>query len=262
MASTTSDWFVDSIGGYHKLSYCDSASAFFKGNYYGAYASTCDTTAITDSWKIYKPANLKYTSYNVKTSAFGAEWYDLSTYKATITSVMNQTAQQWYTYQCDERLRRRSKTPEERLREIIQSRQGPLIITSRQSIQPATDIREVRARQTLRRIIGDEEMRDYLKNGFVSVQAKSGLVYQIYPSHGITKVYSQGQMTERLCVVLKGDFPPTDSLIMRYLLIVNDEQDFRRLAIRHQIMTPKPKAVAKPDQRSLTEIYSKLKMVG
>lgn len=148
--------------------------------------------------------------------------------------------------------------PEDRLRDIIRDRQAPYVITSRKHLQPPRDIREVRARETLCRVLGEQKFRSFLKNGFVSVKAKSGLVYQIFPGHDITKVYKDGELTERLCVVLKGSFPPTDSLIMRYLLILNDERDFRKHAIKHGVHQP---SVPKPvDQRPLTEIFKELKV--
>lgn len=152
----------------------------------------------------------------------------------------------------------RLQTPQERLRGIIQTRQGPAIHISRKAIAPAKDVREIRARETLHRVLGEEKFQRFLKDGFVSVRAKSGLIYQIFPGHGITTVYRDGEPTERLCVVLKGDFPPTDSLIMRYLIILNDENRFRGYAVKHQLLTraaaPKP-----ADQRSLVEIFQQLK---
>ena len=120
------------------------------------------------------------------------------------------------------------------------------------------DIREQRARETLKRVVGDIKFSNFLRNGFISVKAKSGLIYQIFPGHGITSIYDQGKMTERLCVVLQGDFPPTDSLIMRYLLILNNEQQFRSLAIKHSVHS-QPIAIAKQEVKSLSEIYKDLK---
>jgi len=150
--------------------------------------------------------------------------------------------------------------PGERLREIIQARQAPMIITSRNPILTPKDEREIRARETLFRVIGADKFQKFLKDGFISVRAKSGLVYQIFPGHGVTAVYRDGEQVERLCVVLRGDFPPTDSLIMRYLIILNDEARFRSYAIKHQIITKKPQIVA--DERSLTEIFRELKKVA
>ena len=147
------------------------------------------------------------------------------------------------------------------MREIIQARHAPLILTSRKPILTPQDEREIRARETLLRVIGEDKFQKFLKDGFVSVRAKSGLVYQIFPGHGITAVYKDGDQIERLCVVLKGDFPPTDSLIMRYLIILNDEARFRSYAIKHQIITKKPQIVT-DDERSLTEIFRELKKVA
>lgn len=121
-------------------------------------------------------------------------------------------------------------TPADRLKAIMAARIAPAIHLRRQPIVSLGDVREQRARETLRRVIGEDRFRRFLASGFVSVRAKSGMVYQIHPGHGLTKVYRDGKMIEQLCVVLSGNFPPTDSIIMRYLLILNDEVFFRSKA--------------------------------
>jgi hypothetical protein len=150
--------------------------------------------------------------------------------------------------------------PASRLRQMIASRQAPMIITSknRNPLRVAADIREERARETLRRVLGESKYRNYVSNGFVSVKAKSGLVYQIFPGHGVSCIFDRGKMVERLCVVLKGDFPPTDSLIMRYLMILNNEQQFRGYGIPHSV-SQVPRQTPKIDQRPLTEIFAEIK---
>jgi hypothetical protein len=157
-----------------------------------------------------------------------------------------------------------SRTPGQRLREIIQNRQAPAFIgyKSRKAISPTKNVKEICARETLRKILGENDYRTFLRNGFVSVRPKSGLVYQIFPSHNITNVYQDGVKIERLCVVLKGDFPPTDSLIMRYLLILNDEQGFRKLAIQHHVVADHKPRENVVKNESLPTIYRRLKLVG
>ena len=152
----------------------------------------------------------------------------------------------------------REKSPEERIREILASRQGPHIITSktRQALHVPTDIREGAGTGNFKRrvIVGEQKFRNFLKTGFVSVKAKSGLVYQIFPGHGVTAVYDQGQMVDRLCVVLTGNFPPTDSLIMRYIMILNNEQQFRGLAIKHGVTQRQIAVPNQVDMRPLPQI--------
>lgn len=153
----------------------------------------------------------------------------------------------------------------DRFSQIIQDRCAPNINvrqnTKRKPLPIPADIREQRARQTLRRVIGDQKYLSFIKHGFISVKARSGLVYQIFTGHGITHVFNQGTLAERLCVILQGNFPPTDSLIMRYLLILNNEQQFRSLAIKHSISGHERShqingpAVVKP----LAEIFKELK---
>lgn len=156
----------------------------------------------------------------------------------------------------------RVKTPQERLREMIQSRQAPAIHCSRRALNPVVNIEEMRARDMLRRVIGSDKFRDFMRNGFVSVQAKSGKMYQIFPGQDITNVFLNGEKIERLCVVLRGKFPPTDSLIMRYLLILNDEQDFRSYAIQHKVYPSAMVRVTLPAEplKSLPELFRGLKV--
>lgn len=152
------------------------------------------------------------------------------------------------------------KTPAQRLREILDSRMAPNVLSSCKPLGYTKDIRELRARETLQRVLGEEKFRDFVRRGSVSVRAKSGLVYQIFPGHDFTKVYDRGKMVDQLCVVLNGDFPPTDSLIMRYLMILNNEKQFRGYAVKHGVYSaPLP---AEPDQRSLVEIFKEFKKVA
>ena len=152
------------------------------------------------------------------------------------------------------------KTPQEKLREVMQARHAPMILTSRKSLIEPEDVREIRARETLRRILGDQKFQRFLKDGFISVHAKSGKVYQIFPAHNFTKVYFQGKQVESLCVVLKGNFPPTDSLIMRYLIILNDEERFRGYAKKHSFTEKRAKELI-TDERTLTEIFKEMKSI-
>lgn len=122
----------------------------------------------------------------------------------------------------------------DRLREILKLRQSPTIISPRKAMKPVSDVREVRARETLRRVLGADLYRGFLKNGFVSVKGKSGRVYQIFPGQDFTRVFENGKALEELCVVLNEQYPPTDSLLMRYVILLNDEDKFRSLANRHR----------------------------
>lgn len=151
-------------------------------------------------------------------------------------------------------------SPGDRLRKIIQARMAPRFHRRRRSLSTAMDIRERRARQTLRRVIGDQAFRKFMRDGFITVVPKSGLTYKIRPGHGMTQVYDRGIMVDLLCVVLQGDFPPTDSLLMRYLLILNDEGEFCKYAVKHAVSSPIPVPAVFPMEESkpLTEEWAKL----
>jgi hypothetical protein len=138
-----------------------------------------------------------------------------------------------------------------RLREVIRNRSFPgiHIKPSRTPLFAECDGRELRARETLRRVIGEERWCRFIKNGFISIRGKSGKFYQIFPGHGFTRVYENGVLVNRLCVVLRGNFPDTDSLITRFLMILNDEDDFWQRAVKHG--TGAPRVHATGDGRAL-----------
>lgn len=150
--------------------------------------------------------------------------------------------------------------PGERMRQMIRDRMSPAIRV-RKMMPMKIDEREVRARQTLRRIIGEQAFRKFIRDGFITVVPKSGLTYRIFSGHGMTQVYDRGIMVDRLCVVLQGQFPPTDSLIMRYLLILNDEGEFSKYAVKHQVLQNKRKLVFPAQEvQPLVEAWAKLKV--
>lgn len=149
--------------------------------------------------------------------------------------------------------------PRDRIRKIIASRCAPAFHCKRRSAPLPEDQRETRARETLRRVVGERRYRDFLRSGFVSLKAASGLTYQVFPGGAFTKVYDQGKLVDRLCVVLEGRFPPTDSIIMRYLLLANDEQLFRRKAIKQGAWMDTPTTEQPADTRPLTDLYREMK---
>lgn len=150
-------------------------------------------------------------------------------------------------------------SPDRKLREMIQARQAPLILGTRRPVPQRIDERERRARDTLRRLVGEAQYRRFLAHGFITARGKSGKIYQIRPGYGMTAVYSStGKPIEKLCVVLRGNFPPTDQLITRFLMILNDEEHFRSLAnmSTHFAVRTVPK---QSDWRPLPEIFAALK---
>lgn len=132
--------------------------------------------------------------------------------------------------------------PKERLRELLRERRGPGVIIKSRISHPA-DIREVRARQTLRMIVGDKEYRRFLKRGFVLAKNNtSGRVYQIFPNHEFIRVYENSKLICQLCIYLKGDFTLSDTVITKYLLALNDEDRLWRSANRHAAPLHRPPA--------------------
>lgn len=154
-------------------------------------------------------------------------------------------------------------TPSDRMRQMIRDRMAPAIHRGRKRnpMSIAMDIREERARQTVRRIIGEQAYKKFIRDGFITVVPKSGLTYRIFPGHGMTEVYDRGIMVDKLCVVLQGNFPPTDSLLMRYLLILNDEGEFSKYAVKHYVSQSSKLVFPTPEEvKPLTEAWAKLKV--
>ena len=211
----------------------------------GAFCTDCTNNG-TDDWAV---TNYKY-NWDACTGAVDVE----VVYRASSANCVS-----WPSFLP------KQLTPEERIREIIASRQAPRVFVRgdyRKALPHTNDIRELRARETLHRVIGDEKYQRLIRDGFVSVRGKDGLFYQIFPGHGITCVFNNGQMVERLCVVLQGNFPPTDSIIMRYLMLLNNPVQFRSFAIKHSVIQRQRPALVMPDGKSLPEIYAELKKIA
>jgi len=150
--------------------------------------------------------------------------------------------------------------PAEHLKQIIEARQGPAVHIRPSRYYNPADEREIRARETLRRVIGERNYRYFLKTGCVNVRGgKSGMMYRIYKGH-MVDAYKDGVLVERLCVYLKGDFPPADEIITKFLMVINNEDQFRAIAnISRGSGRRQPAAQVKQDTRSLPEIFRELK---
>ena len=122
-------------------------------------------------------------------------------------------------------------TKEERIRQQLRQKLAPQILVRRFGVGRTSRDPEKRAREALRAIIGDQRFRRYLKHGFITVKGQSGLIYQVFPGHNMTRVWKDGKPIEKLCVVFcDSSVPPTDSVIMRLLMILDSEEEFRKQA--------------------------------
>ncbi len=217
---------------------------------------TCSTTTNSTNWQPYK----YYTYKMVDTTSFSNCGSATSSFGWTTTPIINPriyTDAIWHDTSFSYSPK---KSVNEQIKEILKKRIASDVIVNCKPLGHAEDMREIRARETLRNVIGEDKFRDFARRGSISVRAKSGLTYQIFPGSGFTNVYNSGKMVDRLCVVLTGGFPPTDSLIMRYLMILNNEEQFKSLAIKHGLT--KPIVAQVTDRRSLTEIFKELKKVA
>ena len=253
--------------------------------------SAASTTAIIK--KIGYDYAVNYWSGQTKTASIVCQddgyldygsWEGTSTTDCNVRKYFYNGANTWHTveigfggncttYPVKYQVLREHKTPQDRIREIISSRSAPAFLRHGQQSdiwnprkflpERIVPEKELRARETLRLVVGEEMYRSYLKRGFVTVQnPKSKNVYQIYPGHGLTFVYNNGVMIQRLCVYLKGDFPPTDAMIVRYLMAINNEDQLWKLANKHGPIKSKAnvaKFVGLPIEGNLVEIMRELK---
>lgn len=121
--------------------------------------------------------------------------------------------------------------PGDRLRTVMQHRMSPEVFTISHSKQETLiDLRERRARETLGKLIGDRAYQQYRRRGFISVRGASGKSYVLFPGDKHSAVYENGKQVEDICVILKEKYAPTDSVIMRLVMILADEDKFRSIA--------------------------------
>jgi hypothetical protein len=90
---------------------------------------------------------------------------------------------------------------------------------------------EERARRLLQRLIGFRRYARYIRDGFISHRGASGRVYQIFPGDIHMRVWFKGQRVENLCLCIEDhSLPPTDSVVMRLLMLEHSEAEFREQA--------------------------------
>ena len=171
--------------------------------------------------------------YNIVTSAGNDLWYTAPGSDNTITMTGNAglyiaTDNNTATSASTQMLNIKPLTKEERFREQLRKRIAPQILFRRFGVGRTTKDSEKKAREALRAIIGDQRFRRYLKHGFLTVRGESGFTYQIFPGHKMTHVWRNGTPVEKLCVIFcDSSVPPTDSVIMRLLMILDSEEEFR-----------------------------------
>lgn len=238
----------------------DVSTRFLTGEYEVSLRPHCSNYVRNEDWTYSKyddGLSITTTSARVYTLALNTCSYTQAITSTEIDRIINYGCEYGTSWRTVGYVR---KAPGERMREILRLRSAPAILRRRQSLVTATDMREIRARSTLRNMLGDKFFRKFLRDGFITVVSKSGLTYRVYPGQGMTEVYDRGIMVERLCVILKGNFPPTDELIMRYLLILNDEGEFSKFAIHSRGIQRSVKLV--PQIKRLPELFAELKEVA
>jgi hypothetical protein len=116
---------------------------------------------------------------------------------------------------------------------------------------------ELKARETLRDMISENEWRRYLTNGFIMTKGQSGKWYQIFQQyHERIRVYEKGQHVETLCIHSDGECPPTDHVINMKILAEVDEAALFKGSNKHGVFPgiTNTTQINVPDGRNLIEI--------
>lgn len=96
---------------------------------------------------------------------------------------------------------------------------------------------EMKARKLLRDLIGEKQFRRYMVRGFIVCQGSSGVFYRIHGGSGMVYSLTKNsggklELFEKFCVQFKDpNLPFTDSVIMRKLLVENDEFALRSVGV-------------------------------
>lgn len=163
--------------------------------------------------------NAYLDSWTANINAAGTLTYNVRTATAATSNWV------WNNAPWDKKSIRRARTSQ-RLRPQLLNHRGEASRASEQGRQfddvtPA----EILALQLLRKMVEPDDFRRYLKHGFVTVKAPSGLVYQI-GRRALIKVWDGADMVCTLCVHLKdSSIPPTDAVVAKMLIAELDERD-------------------------------------
>lgn len=175
-----------------------------------------------------KYAAARVTLTNTTTASTAPFTLNVTTGGTTLTTGWEQP---WYEVYIQKYMTRQQVKlkPQPRRRYIARSPQNHrgVVIRSADRGQLFSDASpaELVALQLLRQLVEPEMFRRYLRQGFVSVRAKSGLVYQI-DRHARIKVWDLGVHVASLCVHFgEGRIPPTDEVVSKILVVESDEVD-------------------------------------
>jgi len=231
-----------------------------------SYSAYDDETDITDTSSYYNKYAYLYRNSVNATEAYLTPYYKTLSTTSTTYTAWDTTTDSSYNHHVKYWLGRGRSHPivdaVERIKEIIRNRQAPAVIIRDNVIRRTTDVREIRARQTLRRLIGEDAYQKFICRGFVTYKGENR-TYQIFPGHKKVVVWSQGKKIEELCIILSGDFPPTDTLLMRLLFIQESEERFRATSNVFPAYAPshgRAIEVETPKIITLPEIFAGLKV--
>lgn len=115
---------------------------------------------------------------------------------------------------------------------------------------------EEKARRLLQRLVGFQRYARYIRDGFVTHRGASGRVYQIFPGQTHMRVWFKGQRVEDLCLCIEDySIPPTDSVVMRLLMLEHSEAEFREQANISRVRT-------KTDQQIIDESIESIRAMA
>ena len=136
----------------------------------------------------------------------------------------------WFELCCNDG--KANPTIQDKIRDTVKANLCIIIPTRGSEFPKMMKDAEKTALETLRDMITEQEYRNYLRYGFITVKGKSGRLYQISRTLNHTKVWDHGELVEEVCVRIKGGdlvVPETDNIIAFKVMIETDENLFKSL---------------------------------
>lgn len=193
------NWYADinQNNNFYNLYQANACATAAYGTY-GEYITTSETTGATTAWYAAAPTAI---TYNYTTD--GLSWYAQSIHQETKA----------------EKFKNKIRN---QLCGGIRKRQSIL----EQLAPPGMSTAELKARDTLRDMLSEQDWRRYVTNSFVMVRGESGKWYQVFANHNTERirVYEKGEHIANLCIHSDSSCPPTDHVIAMKIQIELDEE--------------------------------------
>lgn len=183
------------------------------------------TPYLKDSWKIdYGTAQEYRNTFSSSSITAPSLYREITNYHTWIPLVTDTGLYRL----ADNSWTEREMTKEEEIKFRFRKNLSPAIQSRANPIRNIPENEKV-AIETLREMITEEQLRKYLRYGFVLIKGKSGDTYQIFRNSSHTKVWRGGTLVREVCIRLTdSQIPMTDRVIAHMAMIEADEDAFHK----------------------------------